>query len=132
MAYRADGNGRNAEKHDPLHDALSGGFAGVVSRLVIAPLDLLKIRLQLQHENYSGRMKHLERAKYTGVLQATRTILAEEGFKALWKGSLAGIYLYGPYMAVQFVVYNQAKWWTSNLGISAFVRLRLVDVEINV
>lgn len=34
-----------------LHDAIAGGLAGLITRLVTSPLDIIKIRFQLQLES---------------------------------------------------------------------------------
>lgn len=55
--------------------ALAGGLAGAVSRLVVGPLDVVKIRMQVQLEPIA----HGVNSKYTGVMQALTTIVREEG-----------------------------------------------------
>ena len=51
-------------------DALAGAVSGVTTRFVVAPLDVVKIRLQLQII-----AKHAEdrsRTRYHGILQSLR------------------------------------------------------------
>ncbi|KAK3930655.1 Mitochondrial thiamine pyrophosphate carrier, partial [Frankliniella fusca] len=62
--------------------AVAGATAGGLTRAVSQPLDVIKIRFQLQVEP----IKQLPNAKYWSVSQAFRRIIQEEGFKALWKG----------------------------------------------
>ncbi len=83
----------------------AGAYAGMVARLISAPLDLLKIRFQLQGilTNESGHMK------YRNVWQATKTIVKEEGITALWKGNVAATYLWVSYSMVQFGIYGLLK-----------------------
>jgi solute carrier family 25 (mitochondrial thiamine pyrophosphate transporter), member 19 len=85
-------------KSPPLITALAGGLAGLTSRFVIAPLDVIKIRLQLQ----TGTLT------YRGALHAGKTILAQEGLTALWKGNIPAELLYVSYSMVQFVTYREA------------------------
>ncbi|KAI9189150.1 mitochondrial thiamine pyrophosphate transporter [Blastocladiella emersonii ATCC 22665] len=73
----------------------------MIARLVISPLDVVKIRLQLQ----SHRGGHL---KYAGVLDACRRIAVEEGVWAFWKGNIPAELLYLTYGAVQFWSYATA------------------------
>eukprot|EP00753_Platysulcus_tardus_P010357 PLAT2598.2.p1 GENE.PLAT2598.2~~PLAT2598.2.p1 ORF type:complete len:330 (+),score=69.23 PLAT2598.2:27-1016(+) len=82
-------------------DALAGAAAGALSRLCLGPLDVLKIRLQLQREPLSDA-----RAHYHGLRHALRTIVREEGIRALWGGSTAGIALWGLYSSLQFACYR--------------------------
>lgn len=84
-------------KSPPLITALAGGLAGLTSRFVIAPLDVIKIRLQLQTRT----------STYRGALHAANTILAQEGLTALWKGNIPAELLYVSYSMVQFVTYRE-------------------------
>ena len=67
----------------PLLDATAGALAGCVSRLVIGPLDVLKIRFQVQLEPIGTAAQRATAgqvaSKYTGIGQALRTIAVEEG-----------------------------------------------------
>uniref|UniRef100_A0A5F8GBV4 Solute carrier family 25 member 19 n=1 Tax=Monodelphis domestica TaxID=13616 RepID=A0A5F8GBV4_MONDO len=78
--------------------ALAGSAAGLVTRALISPLDVIKIRFQLQVENLSSRDP---RAKYHGILHAMRQILKEEGLTAFWKGHFPAQILSMGYGAVQ-------------------------------
>lgn len=59
-----------------LTDAIAGGVAGAVARLVVGPLDVLKIRFQVQLEPVA---RGAPASKYTGLAQAVTTIVREEG-----------------------------------------------------
>lgn len=78
---------------------LAGGIAGISARLLSNPLDVLKIRFQLQEEAISRRSVL---SKYTGITQSLKTILHEEGITAFWKGTIPGTWLYFIYGSVQF------------------------------
>ncbi|ORY37597.1 mitochondrial thiamine pyrophosphate carrier 1 [Rhizoclosmatium globosum] len=84
-----------------LQNAASGALAGVISRLVIAPLDVVKIRFQLQTTSPSVK------PKYRGITQSLILIAREEGLRALWKGNWPAEYLYLTYGALQFLVYHE-------------------------
>lgn len=66
-------------------DATAGAIAGAVARLVVNPLDVLKIRFQVQLEPISRGKASTSAAsvlsKYTGLRQAFVTIIKEEGIK---------------------------------------------------
>ncbi|XP_077866872.1 mitochondrial thiamine pyrophosphate carrier-like [Saccoglossus kowalevskii] len=81
--------------------ATAGALSGVVTRCVAQPLDVLKIRFQLQVEPLSG-----ESSKYHGMIQATRTILQEEGPAAFWKGHVPAQFLCIMFGAVQFLSFE--------------------------
>ena len=78
--------------------AMAGAFAGGVSRVVVAPLDVVKIRMQVQVEPVSG----MSGGKYRGIVQCATTILKEEGARGLWAGTVPALFLWVPYTAIQF------------------------------
>uniref|UniRef100_A0A6A7FTH4 Thiamine pyrophosphate carrier-like n=2 Tax=Hirondellea gigas TaxID=1518452 RepID=A0A6A7FTH4_9CRUS len=87
--------------------AAAGAFSGFVTRMVAQPLDVLKIRFQLQVESTSRRSNSSNgRGRYYGLLQAGRTIVQEEGVRALWRGHVAGQVLTVLFGAGQFWSYN--------------------------
>ena len=71
-------------------DAAAGAVAGAVARLVVNPLDVLKIRFQVQLEPISRANASTQAAsvlsKYTGLRQAFVTIIKEEGIKVVHLG----------------------------------------------
>ncbi|KAJ3186433.1 mitochondrial thiamine pyrophosphate transporter [Irineochytrium annulatum] len=96
----------------PFQNGLAGATAGVVSRFVIAPLDVVKIRFQMQTTSrklFQGQGVAMSEPppKYTGIMQAARLIVKEEGLRGLWKGNLSAEYLYLAYGAVQFFIYAE-------------------------
>jgi hypothetical protein len=60
---------------------LAGGAAGLISRFCIAPLDVVKIRLQLQIHSLSDPASHrtVVGPVYKGTLSTLRAIAREEG-----------------------------------------------------
>ncbi|POM69993.1 Mitochondrial Carrier (MC) Family, partial [Phytophthora palmivora] len=114
----ASADGKTKDKHgtSTTEAAVAGAVSGVicssferiksltagVTRLVAAPLDLIKIRFQVQPAPVAG---HIE-AKYAGLLQAVRSIYAEEGLRSFWRGNLAASGLWIGYSALQFASYR--------------------------
>ncbi|XP_068435009.1 mitochondrial thiamine pyrophosphate carrier [Clinocottus analis] len=89
--------------HSPEEAALSGSVAGMVTRALISPLDVLKIRFQLQIERVSSQMPE---GKYQGLFQASRCIYSEEGLSAFWKGHVPAQLLSICFGAVQFASFE--------------------------
>ncbi|XP_004615775.1 mitochondrial thiamine pyrophosphate carrier [Sorex araneus] len=83
--------------------AAAGSMAGLITRALISPMDVIKIRFQLQVERLSPRDP---RAKYHGILQAARQILREEGPRAFWKGHVPAQLLSVGYGGVQFMSFE--------------------------
>lgn len=69
---------KGAPKRTPAIDAAAGGVAGCISRFAIAPLDVVKIRFQVQLEPIQSISR---KSHYTGFLNAFSTILKEEGIQ---------------------------------------------------
>ena len=73
-------------------EAIAGATAGFAARITVAPIDLVKIRLQLQRNHVGDFAQGLAGSKslpkYTGMWQTMRTVAAEEGCFALWKGNV--------------------------------------------
>jgi len=77
---------------------MCGGFAGVASRTITSPLDVVKILAQVGTKETQG-----------GFLQSFTNIYQKEGLKAFWKGNgIACIRLF-PYNAIQFASFNKVK-----------------------
>ncbi|NWZ46672.1 mitochondrial thiamine pyrophosphate carrier isoform X1 [Haliaeetus albicilla] len=83
--------------------AVAGSASGLVSRVLVSPLDVIKIRFQLQIEQLSSRNPG---AKYHGILQAVQRISQEEGLLAFWKGHVPAQLLSVGYGAVQFMAFE--------------------------
>lgn len=66
-----------------------GAAAGLVTRFCVAPLDLVKIRLQLIQDN--------------SIARTVGQIVKNEGIRAFWKGNVPAEFLYVTYSASQFV-----------------------------
>ncbi|XP_075994895.1 mitochondrial thiamine pyrophosphate carrier [Genypterus blacodes] len=87
----------------PEKAALAGSAAGMVTRAIISPFDVIKIRFQLQIERVSS---HTPGGKYRGLIQASRCIHTEEGLSAFWKGHIPAQLLSICFGAVQFASFE--------------------------
>lgn len=76
---------------------VAGALAGGLARVAVAPLDVVKIRLQVQVEPLRSGL-----GKYTGLRQACLLIAREEGLAGLWRGTAPALLLWVPYTALQF------------------------------
>lgn len=76
---------------------VAGGCAGVVSRSVTAPLNLVKMRLQTRSDQSYG------------MRQCCREVMSEAGIRAFWRGNLANVLKVAPESAIRFGVYEQLK-----------------------
>jgi solute carrier family 25 thiamine pyrophosphate transporter 19 len=124
-------------------DASAGALAGCIARFVVGPLDVIKIRFQVQLEPIMRTSQ--APSKYTGIGQALSTIIKEEGVQVrpaactrpgkstigpvaadrrhapqgLWRGTVPGLLLTIPYTAVQFVALQQCREFAAQLGFTS-------------
>ncbi len=119
------------------HNLVAGAAAGAGARLITAPLDLLKIRRQLQHSGGASGVASAAAAnvassssssaaasvsaasrmammanKYSplGMFTSLRRIAQTEGgLPSLFRGNLAATYLWIGYAAVQFSLYAKTS-----------------------
>ncbi|XP_072090867.1 folate transporter 1, chloroplastic isoform X2 [Arachis hypogaea] len=83
-----------------LHLASAAEAGGLVC-LCTNPVWLVKTRLQLQTPLHQTR-------PYYGIFDAFRTIMREEGFRALYRGIVPGLFLVS-HGAVQFTAYEELR-----------------------
>ncbi|PNF40992.1 Calcium-binding mitochondrial carrier protein SCaMC-2 [Cryptotermes secundus] len=76
---------------------LAGGIAGAVSRTCTAPLDRLKVYLQVHG------------TKQLGVKDCLKHLLQEGGIWSLWRGNGMNVVKIAPESAIKFMAYEQAK-----------------------
>ncbi|DAA73885.1 TPA_exp: hypothetical protein A8136_3871 [Trichophyton benhamiae CBS 112371] len=86
----------------------AGAIAGLVSRFCIAPLDVVKIRLQLQIHSLSDPLSHrdVKGPIYKGTISTLVAIARQEGITGLWKGNIPAEILYICYGGIQFTAYR--------------------------
>ncbi|KAM0152607.1 hypothetical protein ACHAQE_004679 [Botrytis cinerea] len=88
---------------------IAGATAGLIARFVIAPLDVVKIRLQLQSHSASDPLSQRDLRGspiYKGTIPTIKRIFREEGLAALWKGNVPAELMYVSYSAIQFTTYR--------------------------
>ncbi|KAK1277155.1 hypothetical protein QJS04_geneDACA003429 [Acorus gramineus] len=104
-------------------DLTAGAVSGGISRTVTSPLDVIKIRFQVQLEPTFSRaslQRELYRqSKYTGVWQATKDIFREEGFRGFWRGNVPALLMVMPYTSIQFTVLHKLKTLASGSSKTA-------------
>ncbi|KAF5269975.1 hypothetical protein FQR65_LT05774 [Abscondita terminalis] len=100
---------------------LAGAASGFITRGICQPLDVLKIRFQLQVEPITK----VQTSKYHSIIHASSLIYREEGVRALWKGHVPAQLLSITYGLVQFwsfeTLLNQSKLLNLDLRYKPFV-----------
>lgn len=86
-------------------NALSGAIAGLLSGIVVCPLDVAKTRLQAQ----GLQARTTENLYYRGSIGTMTTIVRDEGVRGLYKGLVPIIMGYFPTWMIYFSVYEFCK-----------------------
>ncbi|XP_031178733.1 mitochondrial folate transporter/carrier [Sander lucioperca] len=91
--------------HVKIENLVAGLSGGVVSTLVLHPLDLVKIRFAVSDG--------LElRPKYSGILHCMKSVWQQEGLRGLYQGVTPNIWGAGASWGLYFFFYNAFKGYT--------------------
>ncbi|CAG2114111.1 unnamed protein product [Medioppia subpectinata] len=86
-------------------DFIAGGVSAAVSKTAVAPIERVKLLLQVQHAS-----KQIEESKrYKGIIDAFVRIPKEQGAIAYWRGNLANVIRYFPTQALNFAFKDKYK-----------------------
>jgi len=94
--------------NDPLlfaMDFMSGGIAAAVSKTAVAPIERVKLLLQVQHASKQIAVDK----QYKGIIDCFVRIPKEQGFISFWRGNLANVIRYFPTQALNFAFKDQYK-----------------------
>ncbi|XP_065346010.1 ADP/ATP translocase 1-like [Cloeon dipterum] len=89
-----------------LKDFLLGGLAGTVSKTAAAPIERVKLLLQLQ--DGSVQMRNSDK-RYDGIVDCVRSVLKEQGLLSFWRGNLANVVRYFPTQAINLAFKDRYK-----------------------
>ena len=83
---------------------VAGGGAGAITKTSTAPLERVKILLQVQGMKLKEHpeLGQSGTLKYRGIIGTMRTVIREEGFIALYKGNGANVLRVVPVYALKF------------------------------
>jgi len=87
-------------------DFMAGGISAAVSKTAVAPIERVKLILQVQAAN----KQIVAGQEYKGIIDCFVRIPKEQGFGAFWRGNLANVIRYFPTQALNFAfkdVYKQ-------------------------
>ncbi|XP_037070052.1 ADP,ATP carrier protein-like [Pollicipes pollicipes] len=88
-----------------MQDFIAGGVAAAISKTAVAPIERVKLLLQVQHTS-----KQLTEAqRYKGIIDCFIRIPKEQGFLSFWRGNLANVIRYFPTQALNFAFKDKYK-----------------------
>ncbi|XP_049885416.1 ADP,ATP carrier protein 1-like [Pectinophora gossypiella] len=97
--------GPKEDKGSFMKDFLAGGISAATAKTCSAPIERVKLILQVQHIN-----KQIpEDKKYKGIVDAFIRIPKEQGIGSLWRGNLANVIRYFPTQALNFAFKDKYK-----------------------
>ncbi|XP_048003608.1 ADP,ATP carrier protein [Leguminivora glycinivorella] len=86
-------------------DFIAGGVSAAVSKTAVAPIERVKLLLQVQHVS----KQITEDQRYKGIVDAFVRIPKEQGFSSFWRGNLANVIRYFPTQALNFAFKDKYK-----------------------
>lgn len=87
-------------------DFLAGGISAAISKTTVAPIERVKLLLQVQAASKQIAVEN----QYKGMIDCFVRIPKEQGFRSFWRGNLANVIRYFPTQALNFAfkdVYKQ-------------------------
>lgn len=86
-------------------DFLAGGIAAAISKTAVAPIERVKLLLQVQHVSKQITVDK----QYKGIIDCFIRIPKEQGFLSFWRGNLANVIRYFPTQALNFAFKDKYK-----------------------
>ncbi|XP_033222342.1 ADP,ATP carrier protein 2 [Belonocnema kinseyi] len=86
-------------------DFIAGGVAAAVSKTAVAPIERVKLLLQVQHIS----KQIAEDQRYKGMVDCFVRIPKEQGFLSFWRGNFANVIRYFPTQALNFAFKDKYK-----------------------
>jgi len=98
--------GKNlADPFDFMKDFIAGGVSAAISKTAVAPIERVKLLLQVQHVSKQIAKEN----QYKGMVDCFTRIPKEQGFLAFWRGNLANVIRYFPTQALNFAFKDKYK-----------------------
>jgi len=98
--------GKNlADPFDFMKDFIAGGVSAAISKTAVAPIERVKLLLQVQHVSKQIAKEN----QYKGMIDCFVRIPKEQGFLAFWRGNLANVIRYFPTQALNFAFKDKYK-----------------------
>jgi len=88
-----------------MKDFVAGGISAAISKTAVAPIERVKLLLQVQHASKQIAVDQ----RYKGMVDCFVRIPKEQGFLAFWRGNMANVIRYFPTQALNFAFKDKYK-----------------------
>jgi solute carrier family 25 protein 14/30 len=93
-------------------------MSGCITTLFVSPFDVTKTRImanvkqwQASHGGQMGTDESTAKRETGGTFRTMRQIVASEGIRGLYRGSVSNILRIAPHTAISFIVYEKLRVW---------------------
>lgn len=86
-------------------DFMAGGISAAVAKTAVAPIERVKLLLQVQHASKQIAKEN----QYKGMVDCFVRIPKEQGFLSYWRGNMANVIRYFPTQALNFAFKDKYK-----------------------
>ena len=86
---------------NPSHNALAGCGAGILAKTIVAPIERVKLLLQLQTSTVSSTSTT---KPYKNAFDAAARVYKEQGLQSFWRGNLPNLYRHTGATALTFAL----------------------------
>ncbi|KAJ8062866.1 hypothetical protein OCU04_008120 [Sclerotinia nivalis] len=107
-----EGHG-NSRKINPYSKFVAGGFAGIMSQLVVYPIDTLKFRMQCEIVAGGLRGNAL-------ILATAKQMYKQGGIRCAYRGLTMGLVGMFPYSAIDLATFETLKAYMTRRNVSRF------------
>jgi solute carrier family 25 (adenine nucleotide translocator) protein 4/5/6/31 len=86
------------KKKNFMVDFMAGGISAAVSKTLVAPIERVKLLLQVQDAQKTITKEN----RYKGIGDCFSRVYNEQGFGSFWRGNMANVIRYFPTQALNF------------------------------
>lgn len=97
--------GKRKKKNDNLLNAVAGGFSGAFAKTAVAPIERVKLLMQLR----GSIEKASDRRREVSSLRVASEILRKQGLLAFWRGNTPNVIRQGGTAAMNFALMDSYK-----------------------
>ncbi|KAI9297764.1 mitochondrial carrier [Neoconidiobolus thromboides FSU 785] len=114
---------------DGIEKFFLGGIACMSAAVITNPIDVVKVRLQLQYNN--TKINNINQMKYTGFLNGLKQMYLKEGIKSWYKGLEASLLREASYSTLRMGLYEPIKSKLINKSNNNLLHIKIISAAIS-